>query len=231
MQETQVQSLVREDPTCCIATEPMHHSYWACALEPGNCNYWAYMPQLLKPICLRACAVRPEKPPQREACTPQPEGSPCLQQLVKTPCSSKDPAQPRINKIILKRIQSYIRTQSLIKSGCVYKNGILHPKFKSLFSSVQFSSVTQSCPTLWDSSTAGFPVYHQLPKLAQTHVHPVGDAIQPSHSLSSPSPPAVNLSQCQGLFKWVSSSNQEAKVMEFQLQHQPFQWTPRSDLL
>ena len=82
-----------------------------------------------------------------------------------------------------------------------------------------------------DCSTPGFPVHHQLPELAQTHVHWVGDAIQPSHPLSSPSPPAVNLSQHQGLVKWVSSSHQVAKVLEFQPQHQSFQWTPRTDFL
>ena len=87
----------------------------------------------------------------------------------------------------------------------------------------QFSSVAQSCPTLcdpMDCSTPGFPVHHQLLELTQTHVHWVSDAIQPSHPLSSPSPPAFNLSQHQGLFKWVSSSHQVAKVLEFQLQHQ-----------
>ena len=76
-------------------------------------------------------------------------------------------------------------------------------------SSLQFSSVTQSCSTLcdpMDHSTPGLPVHHQLPELTQTPVHWVGDAIQPSHPLSSPSPPAFNLSQHQGLFKWVSSS-------------------------
>ena len=91
--------------------------------------------------------------------------------------------------------------------------------------SVQFSSVAQSCPTLcdpMDCSTPGFPVHHQLPELAQTHVHRVGDAIQPSHPLLSPSP-AFNLSQHQGLFQRVSSSLQVAKVLEFQLQHQTFQ--------
>ena len=90
--------------------------------------------------------------------------------------------------------------------------------------SVQFSSVAQSYPTLCDPvncSTPGLPVHHQLPESTQTHVHWVGDAIQPSHSLSSPSPPALNLSQHQGLFKWVSSSHQEAKVLEFQLQISP----------
>ena len=97
----------------------------------------------------------------------------------------------------------------------------------------QFSSVTQSCPTLCDPmnrSMPGLPVHHQLPGFTQTHVHCVGDAIQPSHPLSSPSPPALNLSQHQGLFKWVSSPHQVAKVLEFQLQHQSFQWTPRTDL-
>ena len=69
------------------------------------------------------------------------------------------------------------------------------------------------------------------PELTQIHVHQVGDAIQPSHPLSSPSPPALNLSQHQGLFWWVSSSHQVAKVLELQLQHQSFQWTPRTDLL
>ena len=83
-----------------------------------------------------------------------------------------------------------------------------------------------------DCSTPGFPVLHQLQELNQTHVHWVGDAIQPSHPLPSPSPPAFfNLSQHQGLFKWVSSSHQVAKVLEFQLQHQSFQWIFRTDFL
>ena len=99
---------------------------------------------------------------------------------------------------------------------------------------VQFSSVTQSCPTLYDpmnSSTPGLLVNHQFPEFTQTHVHRVSDAIQPSHPQSSPSPPALNLSQHQDLFQWVSSLNQVAKVLEFQLQHQSFWWTPRTDLL
>ena len=101
-------------------------------------------------------------------------------------------------------------------------------------SSVQFSSVAQSCPTLCDPvdcSTPGLPVHHQLLEFTQTHVHWVGDAIQPSHPLLSPSPPALNLSQHQGLFRWVSCSHQVAKVLEFQLQHQSFQWTSRTDIL
>ena len=99
---------------------------------------------------------------------------------------------------------------------------------------VQFSSVTQSCLTSWDPmnrSKPGLPVRHQLLEFTQTHVHWAGDATQPSHPLSSPSPPALNLSHHQGLFQWVSSSHEVAKVLEFQLQYQSFQWTPRTDLL
>ena len=98
----------------------------------------------------------------------------------------------------------------------------------------QFNSVPQSCPTLCDPvdcSMPGFPVHHQLLELAQAHVYQISDAIQPSHPLSSPSSPAFNLSQHQGLFKWVSSSHQVAKVLEFQLHHQSFQWIFRTDLL
>ena len=89
-------------------------------------------------------------------------------------------------------------------------------------SSVQFSSVAQSCATLCDPmnrSTPGLPVHHQLPEFTQIHAHRVGDATQPSHPLSSPSPPAPNPSQHQGLFQWVNSSHEAAKVLEFQLQH------------
>ena len=88
---------------------------------------------------------------------------------------------------------------------------------KKQISKEQFISVTQSCPTLCDPmncSTPGLPVHHQLPEVTETHIHWVCDAIQPSHPLSSPSPPAFNLSQHQGLFKWVSSSNQVAKVLQ-----------------
>ena len=85
---------------------------------------------------------------------------------------------------------------------------------------IQFSSVTQSCPTLCDPmnrSTRGLPVHHQLPEFTQTHVHWVSDAIQPPHPLSSPSPPAPNPSQHQSLFQWVNSSHEVAKVLKFQL--------------
>ena len=88
----------------------------------------------------------------------------------------------------------------------------------------QFSSVAQSCLTLCDPlgcSTPGFPVHHQLLELAQIHVHWVGDAIQPSHFLSSPPPPTFNLSQHQGLFQWVSSVHQVAKGLEFSFSINP----------
>ena len=79
-----------------------------------------------------------------------------------------------------------------------------------------------------DCRTPGVPINHQLPELAQTHIHRVSDVIQQSHPLSSPSP-AFNLSQHQGLFQWVSSLHQVAKVLEFQLQPQSFQWIFRTD--
>ena len=86
--------------------------------------------------------------------------------------------------------------------------------------SVQFTSVSQSCPTLCDPvnrSMPGLPVHYHLPEFTQTHVHRVSDAIRPSHPLSSPFPPAPNPSQHQSLFQWVNSSHEVAKVLEFQL--------------
>jgi len=113
-----------------------------------------------------------------------------------------------------------------------------NPNFKILigvrFFQVQFSSVTQLCPTLCDPmnhSMPGLPVHHQLPEFTQTHIHRVSDAIQPSHLLSSPSPPAPNPSQHQSLFQWVNSSHEVTKVLEFQLEHHSFQRNPRADLL
>ena len=102
-----------------------------------------------------------------------------------------------------------------------------------VFSSVQF---TQSRPTICDpmlfvTSTPGLSVHHQLPEFTQTHVHRVSDAIQLPHPLLSPSPPAFNLSQHQGLFQRVISSHRVAKVLEFQFQHQSFQWIFRTDFL
>ena len=99
---------------------------------------------------------------------------------------------------------------------------------------IQFSSVTQLCPTLcdpMDCSMPGLPVHHQLLEFTQTHVHRVSDAIQPSHPLSSPSPPAPSPSRHQSPFKRVSSSHQVIKVLEFQLQHQSFQWIFRTYFL
>ena len=109
-----------------------------------------------------------------------------------------------------------------------YKFLSFFPSFQCLYSIIlflfsQFSSVTQLCPTLcdlMDCNTTDFPIYHQVLELTQTHVHRVGDAIQPSHPLSSLSP-AFNLSQHQRLFQGASSSYQVAKVLQFQLQHHP----------
>ena len=99
---------------------------------------------------------------------------------------------------------------------------------------VKLSLVAQSFPILgdlMDCSMPGFPVHHQLPEFTQAHVHWVGDAIQPSQSLSSPSPPTFSLSQHQGLFQWVSFLYQVAKILEFQLQQQSFRWIFRTDFL
>ena len=109
-----------------------------------------------------------------------------------------------------------------------YSNG------HAFFSSVQFSSVAQQCLILCnpvDCGTPGLPVHHQLLELAQTHIQGVSDAMQPSHPLSPPFPPAFNLSQHQGLFPWVGSLHQVARVLELQLQHQSFQWIFRMDFL
>ena len=99
------------------------------------------------------------------------------------------------------------------------------------FSWVQFSWSVVS-DSLWpmNCSTPGLPVHHQLPEFTQTHVHQVGDAIQPSHPLLSTSP-APNPSQHQSLCQWVNSSQEVARLLEFQLQHRSFQWTHRTDLL
>ena len=92
--------------------------------------------------------------------------------------------------------------------------------FFTSWATVQFSSVTQSCPTLcnlMNCSTPGLPIHHQFPEFTHTHVHRVSDAILPSHPLLSPSPPPPNPSQHQSLFQWVNTSHEVAKVLEFQL--------------
>ena len=111
-----------------------------------------------------------------------------------------------------------------------FSSVFLYLTYLTYYSSVHMLSLT-FCNPMDYSTPAGFPVYHQLPKLVQIHVHQVSDAIQPSHPLSSPSPPTFNLSQHQGLFWWVSSSHQVAKVLEFHLQHQSFQWIFKADFL
>ena len=110
------------------------------------------------------------------------------------------------------------------------KSTISHPRDVLLFVSVQSLSRVWPCNPM-NHSTPGLLVHYQLPEFTQTHVHRAGDAIQPSHPLSSPSPLAPNPSQHQSLFQWVNSLHEVAKVLEFQLQHQSFQWAPRTDLL
>jgi len=131
-------------------------------------------------------------------------------------------------------IQAYLQKQEKhqINNLTLHLNQLEKEEMKN--PKVQFSSVTQSRLTLgnpMNRSMPGLPVHHQLPESTQTHVSWISDAIQPSHPLLSTFTPVLNLSQHQGLFKWVSSSHQVAKVLEFQLQHQSLHWTPRTDLL
>ena len=121
-----------------------------------------------------------------------------------------------------------INLDSILKSRDI----ILLTKIRIVksFSSVRSLSRVWLCNPM-DHSTLGLSVHHQLPEFTQTHVHWFGDAILPSRLLLSPSPPTFNLSQHQGLFKWVNSLHHMAKILEFQLQHQSFQWIFRADFL
>ena len=122
----------------------------------------------------------------------------------------------------------------LCASTIFWKDNSFFTFVKNHLAELGFSSVAQLCPTVCDPmnhSMPGLPVHHQLPEFTQPHVHWVIDTIQPSHPLSSPSPPSFNLSQHQGLFKWVSSLHQVAKVLQFEFQHQSFQWIFRTDFL
>ena len=114
---------------------------------------------------------------------------------------------------------------------CMHTHAATNIHIHTHFSSVQFSC--QLCPNLcdcMDHSMPGLPVHHQIPEYTKTQVHWAGDATQWSHPLLSPSHTAFNLSQHQGLFKWVRSSHQVAKLLKFQLQHKSFQWVFRTDL-
>ena len=112
---------------------------------------------------------------------------------------------------------------------CLHPHTSLHLLFS--FVLIQLPSCVWLFETLMDCSTPVFLVLHYLPEFAQTHVHWVSDAIQPSHPLSSPSLPTFNHSLHQGLFQWVDSLHEVAKVLEFQLQHQSFKWIFRTDFL
>ena len=148
-----------------------------------------------------------------------------------------------ISRIFFQFVQNYYWCsilQFLLWAGISLKFSIYYTLYVITFwsflsgDSVWFSLVTELCPTLCDPMDCrlpGFPVHQQLLEFTQTHVHRVGDAIQPSHPLLSPSPPTFNLSQHQVLFQWVSYSHQVAKVLEFQLQHQSFQRIFRTDFL
>ena len=122
--ETWVRFLIQGDPACYGETRPSHHSYWACALDPGSCNYWAHGPQLLKPTCPRAHTLQQEKPPQRKARKAQLECSPRSLQLERSPCSNEDPAQPKIKQInkTIKRKKSYNMFSIILRTKSKYLN-------------------------------------------------------------------------------------------------------------
>ena len=139
----------------------------------------------------------------------------------------------------------YVLTKAFISHPESYNFEVLHsflchmylkrvPWWCSLRLFQSVSSIAQLCQTLCNPincSTWGLPVHHRLLEFTKTHIYRVSDAIQPSHPLMSPAPPAPNPSQHQSLFQWVNSSHEVAKVLEFQLQHQSFQWTSSTDLL
>ena len=136
-----------------------------------------------------------------------------------------------------KRYTEYKAVASAPKEWAIGPNNeplrhMKHGLLKSQFCSVQFSrTVVSDSLQHQELQHARPPCPSPLPEFTQTHVHRVSDAIQPSHPLSAPSPPASNPSQHQSLFQWVNSSREAAKVLDFQLQHQSFQWTPSTDLL
>ena len=124
--------------------------------------------------------------------------------------------------------------QSLITLNWVCATWFLLRKWSKSILIVSYCSFPMWCLTLWnpmDSSTPGFSVLHYLSEFYQTHIHWIGDTIQPSHPLSSLSSPVLSLSQHLGLFQWVGSLHQVAKALQLQLQHESFQWIFRVDFL
>ena len=187
-------------------------------------------------LWLACCALDFLLPPDL---FPGDHNQPGLQQLASSPLGLRDPTSFSVyTPTFLYPIQTVPVGYLLYVDPGWWGRGDTSWKILSwlqvVSSSVQFISVAQSWSTLCspvDCSMPGLLLHHQLPESTQIHVHWVGDAIQWPHPLSSPFPPTLNLSQHQGLFKWVSSLYQVAKVLEFQLQHQSFQWTFRTDFL
>ena len=213
---------------CCREENMPLTSVHSCFLVPGLGSFWWPCHSLPTSrlesrrfwLCW-GCVSHPQAPP---SCVPPrgprraPEGLSCLSLSLR---SSFLPGQV---------------SSSWEFDQCSSLRGFAWRKVRSLasppFHCSCCCSVAKSCPTLCDTmdgSTPGLSVHHPLLKLAQTRVHWVSDAIQPSPSLSSPSPPTFNLSQHRGLFQWVSCSHQGAKGLELPLQHQSFQWIFRVD--
>ena len=143
-----------------------------------------------------------------------------------------------VHSVLCTTVQTFLQEERFQEAKIHPSTMFLAPgqtwNFTQVFLQAVTCSVAQSCLTLcdpMDCSMPGFPVHHYLLEFSPTHVHWVSNAIQPSHPLLSSSCPAFSLSQHQSFFQWVGSSHQMAKVLELQLQHQPFQWICRVDFL
>ena len=209
-----VRSLIWENSTCHRAAEFVGCKHWARPLEPPSRNYWVPVLPLLKPVGL--------EPVLQGGASTMSSPSTAVKSNTSSPQLEKAHARqwrPRTAKK---------KKKSLKKLYLIFKNMIMKLQlyFKIWSLSFQFSSV-QLLSCVWHFATPWTTARQSSLSITNSQ----SNAIQPSQPLSPPSPPALNLSQHQGLFKWVSSSHQVAKVLEFQLQHQSYQWTPRTDLL
>ena len=224
MQGTRVQCLVWEDPTGRGETRPMHHDCWASAPEPTSCNYWARVPQLLKPghlgpaVCNRR-SQRSEKPVQHN------EEQPPLATTRERPRkATEDSAQPGINDFLKKSWRHPSLCPSLLYILIYNIHLVLyyisHNMYFTGYTPYIFVVQSHSCvwlfATPWTAACQDPLSFTICPRIPCPSLSP--DAIQPSHPLPSPSPPTFNLSQHQGVFQRIGSSHQAAKILELQLQ-------------
>ena len=190
-------------------------------LLPANRDSWMCFPYVIKRHALGR-GIMPSHIEKQTLISFYGSKGKMWQKICSIQFSSKD-----MNPTVLKHIVYSTLYMLLIKTKCSTSKAFDYTTIVIVICYIiiinikgSISSVAQFCPTLcnpMNRSTPGLSVHHQLPEFTQTHVHWVTDTIQPSHPLSSPSPPAPNPSQHQSLFQWVNSSNEVAKVLEFQL--------------